>query len=137
MRSLQLQTFCIGPLPSFLQLRLHSKQSNCTPCHTRLAFPGPCLATPVLLPLLHFAVLSPADQAACGVALGHHAAMRQKCSLHRWKQRFILAFNTIIGVIELSIYRKLPGLIINLKSAIGCHAYVGCKISWWQIEKLL
>ena len=68
---------------------------------------------PVLLLPIHFAVLSPADQAACGGARGHHAAMLRECNLCRWKQHVTPAVSTNIGVIELSICRKLPGLIVN------------------------
>ena len=76
--------------PTFRQLRLHSKPSHCTPCHTLLVSLDLCLATPVLLPLLHFAVLSPAGQAACGVVLGHHAAMLQERNL--WRLKHSLAY---------------------------------------------
>lgn len=74
----------------FRQLKVHSKPSHCTPYHTRLVSLDLCLATPVLLPLLHFAVLSPAGQAACGVVLGHHAAMLQERNL--WRLKHSLAY---------------------------------------------
>ena len=86
LRSNMLMWSTIPSVPRHPLLKTHSKLPYCTLCHTRLVFPGPFRAMPVLLLLTHSAVPSPAGQQAACAALGHPAAIFLGCSLHRPKQ---------------------------------------------------
>lgn len=116
-----------------LQLKLHSRSSYCTLGHTRLVFLDPCLAMPVLLPLTRFVTLSPAGQAACGAALGHHAATLQEYSLCRVETQLCTRYPWACYLQNLNASQF--GVVCILTAKIYGMNKICCEskcTSWWQ-----